>query len=146
MFFLSSRSVTATSPGHPDLSLLPGMETTPNGRFRHHALDIVSGEPLRFKGCARSYYADFIAKMFECTSSEYVLPSIRYAPLSTLPCRSLLCRHQACFPPSACLRQSYISMILYYVPVSVTSFTSAVLLKRTRLQTTNCYWHYNWNP
>ena len=65
---LNHRDIAWTSP--PDLLLLPGVETIPNGRFCYHALDIESGKLLRFEGCAKSYHTGFTAKMFECISSK----------------------------------------------------------------------------
>ena len=81
-----------------------------------------------------------------CISSKWVPPSLGFVRLSTLPCRLLLCCHQPCAPPPL-----HMPLLVLYtdhslsVLVSVTSFTSPVLLKRTRLQTTYFYWPDNRN-
>ena len=63
-----------------------------------------------------------------------------------MPHHPFLCRHQTCPAP---LPHASISLITdNHLPdlVSVTSFTSTVLLKRTRLQMTDFYWYANWIP
>ena len=60
-----------------------------------------SGEPLRFKGCAKSQYMGFTVKMFKCIGSQWVPPSVRLAPFSILAPFPLLCRNHTFLPSSS---------------------------------------------
>ena len=95
---------------------------------------------LRFKGWAKSWYKGFIAKMFECISSVWVRSSAGFTPLSTLSCPSV--------PPSNLPPPPFrIPLLVLYtddslpVPVPVTSFTSAVLLKFEADKNANHHWN-----
>jgi hypothetical protein len=120
--------------------LLPEMETTPNSRFRHHALDIETGELLRFRRVL------IRASPQRCLSAS--VPSEFLLSLDLLP--ALPCLVVPSLLPPNLLPLRMPPLVLYTdnflpVPVSVTSFTGAVLLKCTRLQTTGLYLYGTWN-
>ena len=126
--------------------LLPETEITPNGRFRHYALDIDSSELSRFKGCAKSCYTGITAGMLGASApSEFLLPLDLFV---FLPCLVVsFCAATNLLPPPP-LRMPLLGLYTDHslsVLVSVTSFTSPVLLKRTRLQITYFYWPDNRN-
>ena len=80
--FLSGRSATADIAWTSLLDLPLQSKRNPDGHFRQLDRCRESREMLRFEGCAKM---GFIAKMFECISSGWLPPSIKFPPYLVFP-------------------------------------------------------------